>query len=395
MGGTIHGNVDCLVGSAEPARTAAHTLFTSTFKLLTSLTSSGRVSRIAYNTGSFGTGTGYWDEADNFGRNAWALFRFNTSPARTWEWYFLIQVTSGTGNFGAAPGNPGLLNGVAEAQSGNEGSFGMASATMLGTGGLNLNPWNGTTLNDGNDVKGDPVWSGSLADESGDRLAILPRSNNEGGSHTTSRENMAKAYNSGTATVKHRFHILIDDDSIAFFSSEQDSGAYSCNYVGMYEPRTEISGTLFTPMVMFVSNLSLVNLLAAGESYGSTAGNNTGYEGGIVVSGAVRIGRISKTGTSWQEDPELQPNTAIWPPQHDIFSIPVLAFESPDIGHVGYIDTPIYQEIYNAENHATNISVDRTVFGNSTAANTIKIITAWNSSVGAPGTSATRTGSLF
>lgn len=393
MAGPLHGNIDCLAGSSIPSKETSHTMFKNLYDFLNTLTSSGVVTRIAYNTGSFGSGTGYYDDPNPFGRNAWYCFRFNTSSVRTWDWYMLVQHTSGTGNFGQTPGDPGLTNGAAEAQSSNEGTLAIATATLISTGGANLNPWNGTTLNNGDDVKGDPVWNSGSAS---DILSVLPRSNNAGGSHDTSKQNMAELWNSTSSTSTTRFHFLSDDDGIAFFiGATSDNTTYGINYVGHYQPRSELTSSNFTPMVMFIRNSSTVDLLDSQENYGTTAGTSTNYEGGIVISGAVRIGRIARYDAGWQVDSTVQPNSAITPAQHDVFSVPVLAYESPNLGQVGYIVSPIYQELYNANSHDTNADLSRAVLGNSSTTATTKIFTAWTGSVAAPGTGAARTGSIF
>jgi len=394
MSGVIHGNIDCVLGAGIASKEAAHRMFKKTFDFLESLTGSNITTRIAYNTGSFGSGTDDDDGANPWGRNSFACFRFNTSSVRTWEWYMLIQFTSGAGNFGDAPGNPGLLNGVAEFNSSGEGMMGISAATMLTTGGVSFSPWNGTALNDGNDVKGDPVWEVGIAS---DTLSVLPRSNNEGGSHATSRENMANMFSFTSTGASPRFHIISDEDSIAFFLSWADNDSYGMAYIGPYHPRTEISAANFTPLTMFVPNMASTNTLASLETFGTVNGTPIGslFAGGIIVSGGVRLGRIARYDANWQIGTSYQPNTALVEPLHDIFSIPVISYEAPNLGHVGYITSPIYQEIYNADNNSENSDLTRVVLGENATTAAVKIYTGWNSAAGTPGSGNARSGTLF
>lgn len=392
MPGQLYGNIDCFAGTSIAAKQASNRIFKNLFDFLNHLTSSGVTTRIAYNTGSFGTGTDYEDGANPFGRNAWACYRFNTSSVRTWDWYMLIQTTSGSGNFGDAPGDPGLVNASAESHSTNEGTIALACAAMITTGGMNLNPWNGTTNNDGDDSKGDPVWT---TGSNTDILSVLPRSNNPGGSHDSSKENMAELFNGTTTGLNPRFHFLADEDALAIFISTADNDLYACQYIGYYEPRTELANANFTPLVMFVRDSDTADILNDSETFGTTTGNASAFEGGIAVSGAVRLGRIGRYGAGWQTDASLHPNTMTAPSSHDIFSVPVLSYESPDFGHVGYITSPIYQEVYNVNSHDTNSEVSRVVFGDSASTATTKIFTTWTGSVAGPGSSNARSGSTF
>lgn len=391
MPGEVHGKLDCFVNSV-PAKEVTHSVFKGLFDLLNSLTASGKVTRIAYNTGSNGSGTGYWDDPNPFGNNAWYCYRFNSSSVRTWDWYLLVQNASGSGNFGDSPGNPGLSNGIAQIQSYNEGTIAMAAAAMVTTGGVSVSPWNGTTNNNGEDNKGDPVWnSGSV----GDVLRVLPRSNNSGGSHDASRENMAELFNSRSSTLSVRFHILIDDDGLAVFIDPGNNQNYACSYIGYYEPRTELTGAIETPLVMFVKDSTTADIVGENENYGSTTGDNSVWEGGIVARDNCRIGRIGRYSNSWQQDTNLQPNTQLDPGAFDVFSVPVIGYEAGGFGHVGYIVSSIYQEIYNTDSHNVNSDSSRAVFGDSITTAAVKIYTIWTGSIADPGTGSSRTGSQF
>jgi len=392
MSGTVHGAIDAQVGISIPSKEASEVLFTTLFNFLNTLTGSEIITRIAYNTGSVGSGTDYYDDPNPWGKNAWYLYRWNTSSVRTWEWYMLVQHTSQSGNFGDSPGNPGLLNASAELQSGNEGSIGIATATLITTGGQSLSPWNGTTNNNGEDSKGTPVWeSGSNTDI----LSVLPRSNNTGGSHNTNRENMAEFYNGVTTGLSSRFHFMCDDDAMVSFVSTTNNGLYACNYWGYYQPRNELTSSNFTPMCMLINDSDAVNQLAGNENCGTTTGNATAYEGGVVISGSVVIGRIGQYDSTWMKDVNLQPNTTLPIPAHDIFAVPLHAYESPAFGNVGYLVGQLYSETYAVTSHDINATGNRVVFGESSTVNSVKIWTTWDSGSAAPGTGTSRTGSIF
>lgn len=393
MSGTPHGVVDCVLTST-PTKEITHSMFKSLFDLLNSMTGSGIVTRIAYNTGSNGTGTGYYDEPSPFGNNAWYCYRFNASASslRTADWYLLVQNASGSGNFGDAPGDPGLVNASSEGQSSNEGTLAFAAAGMVTAAGANANPWNGTTNNDGTDSKGDPVWNSGSVD---DVLSVLPRSNNNGGSHDSSRENMAEAYNSTQGSADVRFHFIADNDGLAFFIDNGDNLTYACNYVGHYSPRAEISSSAFVPLLMFIRDGDGNAQPTSFESLGTTTGDGFSYEGGVTIPAGVRVANLAKYESGWMESTTFQPNTALNVPLNDVFAPVVLADEDPNTGQIGFLDTAIYAEIYNVNVHDTNSDQSRTVFSTVTTTEAVKVFTAWSGSAGTPGTGTSRSGSFF
>lgn len=281
---------------------------------------------------------------------------------------------------GTAPGNPGQIYGA--------GGTGIGFSIAYRDDGTN--PWNGTTNANGLDTKGTPVWTtGSSV------LHVLPRSNNTGGNHATNKQNLVGF--PSVVSAGDRYHLLADRDSFLVMGDIGSNASYNVMfYVGTYEPLsssqfvTASGGNVAMPMMMIGDNGNFP--LVATTTYGDTAGTATA-NGGIVgpntSSSEARSARMDRYGTNILANANLQPNANFNPAAYDEFRIPVLLFESPAFGHVGYID--MIAETYNIPVHSTNSDNSKASFG--TGGSAVNIIAPWSGS--APGSTSTRAGRQF
>lgn len=111
------------------------------FKYLESV---GVTTEIARNNGTGATtgSTGWWNKPNSFGADAWAVFRWNSSSVRTWEWYMLMQMASGSAlGAGASPFQAEETGPITR----NVGFAAAIGIEHLSGAYTFFNPWNGTT----------------------------------------------------------------------------------------------------------------------------------------------------------------------------------------------------------------------------------------------------------
>lgn len=176
---TIYGSVDHMVSGVNAP--LSNNTFVAAYNFLLSMSSSLGIQRIAYNVGSGGLGMSYAGEGAAAGDNAWAVFKFANAQI---PFYIIIQWSSQSsiGYPSYAAGTPainhlniprGLYGGaVSFSQDDYRGrGFGFVYqfAQLLNGG----NPWNGTTLDNGADTKGDPVWVSGATE-----MVVFPNVNN-------------------------------------------------------------------------------------------------------------------------------------------------------------------------------------------------------------------------
>lgn len=380
MAGTPKGKIDCYF-NAGGAENNTKDIFVALYKFLLDLETAGYVERIALQWGASGTGMDYSGGAAPPGRNAFYVFRFKPSGARTWSWYLLVQ-WSYTTNFGVAPGDPGLNDGSTTT------GIAIAAAVALTAGGADANPWKGDTDEDGTDIKGPGaggpggafVWDAPALGT----VYVWPRSNGTGGSHTAARQNCAQILNySGADAI--RAHFMADEDNLGIFLDTSDDGTtYSFAFCGVYTPLTGL-----TPPVPFamISSASFVDNVS---SFGPTAG---GAPNGGVLSAkdnTVRSGlystRISDELTTMEPSNQYAAATYI---EH---RLPLYCSEAGHTGQVGFID-PFIRQLYNATTLTTLATKARILIGTATTADG-KISLPWDG-VTVPKTGVTRDGVSF
>ncbi len=210
----------------------------------------------ALSYGTSGTGDNYYDEADPFDDNAFAVFTF-ASAATPFD--VLIQWSD------AETWTSTRLSGGTSA----DGVGMMVALREDGT-----SPWNGTTNADGTDTHGTPIWT-----PGGSTLHVLDVSNTTGGTYATNRENLQEVsqdYTSGFG----RMHMFADDDTFIVLSDPTDNGDYRLSGGGLFVPRTGL--TVARPVFMFGSTTSN-DIGDSNDIIGTTNGNGS-REGGLLTA---------------------------------------------------------------------------------------------------------------
>lgn len=239
MAGTIRITPDALFitrmdGVNPDVYSGTQFLFKLTWDHLKYLETLGITTEIARNNGTAadgrGPGTGWWDQNDRFGQSAWAVFRWNSSSTRTWEWYMLIQNCDQNG-----PQTPGLP-GYTVPGLGNTRGFCVAAAITI-SGSVTGNPWNGTTGSLGSSLKnGTRVWNSA---SNAHKIFCFPESNGVSGAlfngtTATSSNGLAGDFGQGGNSSHRRASIVTDDDSFMFIRTNDDNN-WTFGYMGLYE----------------------------------------------------------------------------------------------------------------------------------------------------------------
>lgn len=413
MAGTFYGRVDCVSNTAA-ASGVLQEQFTNCFQFFQHLASSSYAQLIALNSGSYQsakrtssgqiagtTGFNYHDQAYPFSENSWAVFKMpsgtladGSTSARAVDIYVLFQwAYNNSFNYPAVAnqggGFPGSING-------NTGLSGLAMQVIWRDDGKN--PWNGSTNADGSDIKGSPVWTAVTGGIT--TLRTLPRSNTTGGSYVTTVENCAAfAFYSPSAGSNYRYHFIADRDNFFFFEDDTDNNSYDQFMAwGLVNPiqgiTTGSAGN--APMCMYMIADALTDTLASkfivANTYGSTVGNNS-FEGGLVgvqsrMTAPVRGCRTDRYSNNILSNTSLEPNPEFVSASFDLCRIPVMLFESPDFGLVGFLDN-IY-ETFNANANTVNSSSTLAIFG---VPGQVQIVVPWSGS--SPGTNTTRRGNQY
>jgi hypothetical protein len=326
-----------LVASIEhryTSRRVYQEAFVNLYNFLSSTCAPIGVQLIANNSGSNGTGFGFWDSPLSASHNAWACFKFASA---TVPFYTLIQYTENV-NFGTSPGNPGLADGAA-------GQYRIAVAVAFCSGGANA--WGGTTASNGADTKSTPVWTSASAP-----LFVFPRSNNPTGSHLTNKENMMTFFRStnysqadlfnmttegGTGAVTHFF---ADENNFLFMADPGALGNYSVIYFGKYTSRSDITPDFpYVSMGLYTDSTDRAPMTYTAD-YGSTAGTltNTTFPGGIVhpsSSFGVRTCKVLLNALFMQS--RYHPNKSMTTAsnRYDLHRPQLAIFEDPN--HYGYL----------------------------------------------------------
>lgn len=249
----------------------------------------GVTTEIARNNGTGATtgSTGWWDDSNAFGSDAWAVFRWNSSSVRTWEWYVLIHAAD---SYAAGVAAPALVNGSTTVD-----GLAMAVAISVNTGtGVTSNPWGGITTGAlGTHLKSTPVWTTGAV---GDSLYVWPRSNSLSGSHSGSRQNEWLA--TSDVSTNYRASIVSDNDGfVAIFSAPDTVSDFGNNNISLVYPFTpnnvissSVSGNIKTPlMVINSSDSSFEGLFDPGTDNGGTAGTAARCGGGIIGADGLSV----------------------------------------------------------------------------------------------------------
>lgn len=387
MGGTIRGTIDAWTQETTEFQDSSN-IFTTLFN---AIEAHPNTTRIALQYGLGGTGTNYWDVASPFGRNCFAVWRMNTSGARAWPYYIMMQSANGDGSaatLGAAPGDPCTQISGTSNVAGH-----VVMQVAVGING-DENPWNGSSANDGTDSKGGsaalPVGgdgNGTVwrhPDAGGSNVLVFPRSSSLGGSeNATMREAMAVYYS--TTAVSQRYSIIMDDDSIWITSDPGGGGDVRHTCIGIINPHADL--TVDRPLVAFqMGNIMPTSTIA------ETQGGVAFPDSSDVVTGPVRNVRIDYPG-AWTAG--SQPNPLFIPSQYDLTPLTLRIEEPPINGIIGNFGASdgFFQFCFDVPVNSTNIGKTRMVLGSATTG-TWKPCMPWDG-VTIPGTNVTRQGITF
>jgi hypothetical protein len=388
MSGTVRGVIDAYTNESTEHKDTAN-MFKTWFD---AFEAHPLMTRIALQYGDGGSGTDYWESATGFGRNSFAVWRLDPSAIRSWPYYIIMQSNSGgTGGtgavFGAAPGDPATHGGTTTSQYGS-----LALGMAVGIGG-DLNPWNGTTANDGTDDKGGSaayaagndglgkVWRIPAAGGTG--LLMLPRSNNAGGDQNATMREQIYAYAQGSA-IQTRYNLIMDDDNIWAAIDGGDSGGWRHVCLGPID--THAGLTVDYPFMAASFNDPVpLSIIGQGEA-GVFMPDSTDPE-------PVRNVHLDSMDTFTTAP---QPNRLFATAEFDLLPLWVRVDETPENGLIGVFGTAaddFFLFTYDALDGSVNPGKTRVVLGSSTRA-ALKICGPWNG-LTFPSTGFTREGIAF
>lgn len=235
-------------------------------------------------TGGGTVGDNRFDQPNYFGSNSFFVVRFS-SASNPFEVLFQLRTlgyngnsTNAAFNFGASPGNPGLLEGSVFQATTNPGNqFGdslredgiIGFAVAMRTDGTRS--WNGTTASNGADTKGTPVWLTS----SNSGTFLFPRNNNVigAGVYGTNRENCmmlgtAVGGTNNVQTAPVRWHMYADENTFWIISDvSDDSTTQRFAYIGPYTPLS--SANVCPPFLVCTDTLNAANqMISSARVYG-------------------------------------------------------------------------------------------------------------------------------
>lgn len=348
MGGTKIFKSDCFINrTVAGVVQTAQSMFKLTWDFFKQLEVQGYVTEIARNNGAPATfspkplGTDFWDGANPFGENAWALFLFPASANRTMPYYILFQWSSST-NFGTAPGSPAVIQ--ASTGSLNEPKLGFQMA--WGINGSPANPWGGTTGSPGSDTKGSPVWINPGAGTG----FVFPVSNNVGNTHATVRQNMI-GYRNSAASGDMRINFVADEDNWSVDINEGNKASEdTCIGGGIYTPISAITSPT-APLFCFVTRQNSLGCLDGTNVWGTTTGNNATREGGISIRSTNSVGILS---FNWDTSIEIAEYNNNFSESFPRINLGVLGVNY-NLSQVGYADSGFWRISYG--------TLPRDVFG--------------------------------
>lgn len=268
------------------------TMMWSLYNFFVSLTSSVPqlgLSIIAWqrgnNTGYVGGGTlgnNRFDQPAYFGSNSFFVVRF-ASASNPFEILFQLRTNTNQGggsaahNFGASPGNPGLLEGLTFQAGTQTDQYLLAWAVSMRLD--SSRSWNGTTASNGLDTKSSPVWTGSVTNG----FYLFPRNNSPlwGGTGTNRENCMWLVRPAAQATAPCRWHIYCDTDSFFFTHDFSDDGTYErYNYFGPYTP---LSAANVMPTYVCITDSAIQSNRFYGFQPSTNPIDTTNYPNGGVI----------------------------------------------------------------------------------------------------------------
>lgn len=401
---TYYAKLDCFHSTGNKEHIAGEA-FKSFCDFMTYISGSNRATLITWNSGS-GAPAGsfesrtYWDGALPFGRGAHAVWRINSDSNRPWDWYLYAQVVSGSAVIANESFNVPIVSYGSALLNASSDQRGIAlQAAVCFSGSNSFNPWNGT-ISQGNSTAGNPRWaSGSNART----MYVLPRSNDAGGSHATSRNNSVSLCDYGTSNTSIRSHMIFDGDAFSVYSNiNDDPNDYKKVYVGPFELRGSLSGSGICGgqlgFIMYRDFGSSADLPAFNVEFGDALGTSTTRNGGVAAP--IGSGVSGSRGGILQVGSGAPFNTTVHQPNYftgnyDEFPITVGASESPNFAFLGQMNYGLARTVIGPATQDTNADLSRAILaGNNGTITDYMTSIPWSGSLG-PGVSLARTGSNF
>lgn len=378
MAGQLRGLTDIYVNTGNVSNNI-QSIFKKLYDFLDGHPNTVQVARNGGSGGQTSANVNFFDQANPFQTNCWAVWRviksgtnatknYTNNSVRNFDYYIFIQYAAASIAFGTSPGAPALIDNTAQSNS-LSAEIGIQFAIGVGGDGY---AWAGTTNANGADTKGTvagvgPVWKNPGAGGTGH--FVFPRSNSAGGGHATNQQNCSNLINPFN-TNQQRQHFLMDDDNFISLNEDSDAGAYYVQCFMMFDVRSSLSAILpynmihLADSVPFVSNTDY-GTIAGGAKSGGIPGDGYGQVRTAVVS---RIDEINNV--------FVQPNGYFNTDQFDEMPITVGMNETGGFnGLAGQIS--FIKECFNVNNLSQNAAKTKTVFG-LTSPNSIKIITPWD-----------------
>jgi len=411
MAGNVYGKIDCSSflnsNTAVDRESYGSEMYTNLFNFLTYLSGNNIVDLVTYFTGSFASGTGidYWDTANKGGLGQFSVWKWKANANRNWDWYLFVQGTSGSTNVNVnANCTPTYLdNNSVNLPTDNKGILVQMALSISGSS--SYNPWNGT-ISMGGAFKGNPVWvTGSNPSAS---LHVFPRTNNISGSVIPVVTKSLCAYIMGDSSgfnSYYRTHYFADNDSLVIFDDHNHNNtlltnAYFANYFGTFKLNPGISQSNLQYTIGQSGSLGLVMLCGATFNSSTTRQNHTIPEytnigpvtidgtvipGGVLATTNIGVRRFYLSNDNYIFNQNLYPN-GFTNYKYEERPIMVVANESPFVGMIGWIDTPLFRNICSGlQSHSVKGDGTRVVFGGNTNVINRKISTVWSGS-NPPGT---------
>lgn len=392
MAGTIRGRIDCLTSAAGGTTTIqggrnVQAIFNTIWAFLDAHPNLTRISSYygdAANHANIAAptnvrGVGYWDEATNFGTNAFGVWRFNNAA---WPWFLMIEFSSATGAT--------LLNSSRmHATTTDSGLFVIGISAAWGkTGGgaaATTGVWGGGTANAGADARATTRWT-----DPGGGIYVLPRSNNLYGTDATNRNNSTRLVTLSTGSGSPiAFNMWADDDSFMIAHDYGNANTWNASGVFRYVPRAGL--TVARPYAMIVDTdggtAQLPWFALSGNTanvFGGTAGNSAN-EGGAIMPDGIPAGPVRPIGLERyqvQSSTSFEPTSIDGTASYNEFSIPIWACAPSEttsaMGHLGKLDPVFVREVYNVSSADTNVAQTKAIFGGANALTNIKLVMPWD-----------------
>jgi len=429
---TIYGKIDCysdILGAAgtSDARLVNET-YVQAYKFMQYLETAGVTELYTMYSGTMtsgGTfGVGYWDQASRFGNYPFSVWRFkpNAATGRSWDWYLMLQCTSGANALDSAAAQSLPVRTEDNASAINAYCFLTAGAFALDASGNSITPWSGSVNTTGTGAKGAIVWASGSSP--GSSVHVFPRINNTSGTFATNRQCMQQSTRLATGAaktqVKARAHFFSDGDSflmlqdVAFANGTTPAllTTYNITFYGPYSMIDAISQSNPGKVLGISGSKGFLSFGSRAESSDSSVFSTTTtipHEVGLgtaTATAATREGGVfaqTNNGVRVLQLSYSNFNTTTYSPNklinsgsvYDEKALMVISAGEPNFnGMAGYLNTPLLRSVVGLQTHDVRADGLRAVFGGTAVTSNQMASTPWSGS-NSPGSNLTRDGINF